>query len=250
MCGIAGILSFDGRPPEEAGLRAMGDALRHRGPDADGYHVDASAAPSVGLVHRRLSIIDLSAAADQPLANEDGSVHVLLNGEIYNFQELRGGLEGRHAFRSHGDTEVIAHLYEDRGEEVVAALDGMFALAIWDARTRRLLLARDHFGKKPLYYWQDSRRFVFGSEIKALLAAGVPVEMAEENLGEYLAFGYVPRAGTPKLAQIAALVAAGQSAAGAKEQSALAVVVPQLYEVESRGIVAGRLTQDPLTGEP
>ena len=192
MCGIAGILSLDGRPPEEAGLRAMGDALRHRGPDADGYHVDASAAPSVGLVHRRLSIIDLCAAADQPLANEDGSVHVLLNGEIYNFQELRGGLEGRHAFRSHGDTEVIAHLYEDRGDEAVAALDGMFALALWDARARRLVLARDHFGKKPLYYWHDERRLVFGSEIKALLAAGAPVEMAEENLGEYLAFGYVP----------------------------------------------------------
>ena len=192
MCGIAGVLTFDGAPVEQATLAAMGNCLRHRGPDAAGYHTDATAIPGIGLVHRRLSIIDLSTAADQPLPNEDGSVLVLLNGEIYNFRELRSALASRHSFRSHGDTEVIAHLYEERGEDAVAALDGMFALAIWDARARRLLLARDHFGKKPLYYWHDERRLVFGSEIKALLAAGVPVEMAEENLGEYLAFGYVP----------------------------------------------------------
>ena len=218
MCGIAGILTFDGAPVEQATLAAMGDCLRHRGPDAAGYHTDASAAPGIGLVHRRLSIIDLSTAADQPLPNEDGSVLVLLNGEVYNFRELRSGLASRHSFRSHGDTEVIAHLYEDRGEEVVAALDGMFALAIWDARTRRLLLARDHFGKKPLYYWHDGRRLVFGSEIKALLAAGVPAEMAEENLGEYLAFGYVPTPrtlfrGIHKLPP-ASLVVTGADAAG------------------------------------
>src|SRR5262249_5889300 len=134
--------------------------------------------PAVGLVHRRLSIIDLSAAADQPLPNEDGTVQVMLNGEIYNFQELRAALAPRHTFRSHGDTEAIAHLYEERGPDAVAALDGMFALVVWDARARRLVLARDHFGKKPLYVWRDARRLVFGSEIKALLAAGVPVEMA------------------------------------------------------------------------
>jgi len=192
VCGLAGILTFDGAAVEHATLAAMGDSLRHRGPDAAGYHTEAVASPGIGLVHRRLSIIDLSTAADQPLPNEDGSVLVLLNGEIYNFRELRSGLAGRHSFRSHGDTEAIAHLYEDRGEDAVAALDGMFALVIWDARSRRLLLARDHFGKKPLYYWHDARRLVFGSEIKALLAAGVPAEMAEENLGEYLAFGYVP----------------------------------------------------------
>ena len=192
MCGLAGILTFDGAPVEQSTLAAMGDRLRHRGPDAAGYHADATAAPGIGLVHRRLSIIDLSKAADQPLANEDGTILVLLNGEIYNFRELRADLEGRHPFRSHGDTEVVAHLYEERGDDAVAALDGMFALVIWDARSRRLVLARDHFGKKPLYYWHDARRFVFGSEIKALLAAGVPAEMAEEGLGEYLAFGYVP----------------------------------------------------------
>src|SRR5438093_538368 len=218
MCGLAGVLTFDGAPVEQAALAAMGDGLRHRGPDAAGYHADAAAAPGIGLVHRRLSIIDLSKAADQPLANEDGTILVLLNGEIYNFRELRADLEGRHPFRSHGDTEVVAHLYEERGDDAVAALDGMFALVIWDARSRRLVLARHHFGKKPLYYWHDARRFVFGSEIKALLAAGVPVEMAEENLGEYLAFGYVPTPrtlfrGIHKLPP-ASLVVTGADAAG------------------------------------
>lgn len=192
MCGLAGVLSLEGGPPSPEVLERMAAALRHRGPDACGAHLDDRGAPSVALVHRRLSIIDLSESANQPLANEDGSVVVALNGEIYNFQELRRGLEGRHAFRSRGDTEVIAHLYEERGHEAIAALDGMFALALWDARRRRLLLARDRFGKKPLYYWSDGTRFVFGSEIKALLAAGVPAGFADENLAEYLAFGYVP----------------------------------------------------------
>jgi asparagine synthase (glutamine-hydrolysing) len=192
MCGLAGILTFDGAPVGEPCLEKMGAALCHRGPDAQGTTVDHAAAPGVGLVHRRLSIIDLSEAANQPLANEDGTVLALLNGEIYNFQELRASLEGRHTFRTHGDTEAIVHGYEEHGEDIVGKLDGMFALALWDARRRRLVLARDPFGKKPLYYWHDDRRFVFGSEIKALLAAGVPAEMADENLWEYLTFGYVP----------------------------------------------------------
>jgi asparagine synthase (glutamine-hydrolysing) len=170
----------------------MGASLAHRGPDAQGIYEDAAAAPRVGLVHRRLSIIDLSSAAHQPMANEDGSIQVLLNGEIYNFAELRRTLEGRHTFRSNSDTEVIAHGYEERGDDVIAGLDGMFTVALWDAGKRRLLLARDPFGKKPLYYWHDDQRFVFGSEIKALLAAGVPAEMDDSCLGEYLAFGYVP----------------------------------------------------------
>jgi asparagine synthase (glutamine-hydrolysing) len=192
VCGLAGILSFDGSPVDPGVLQRMGASLRHRGPDAEGTFEDHAGPPAVGLVHRRLSIIDLSAAANQPLGGEDARIQVMLNGEIYNFQELRGGLEGRHAFRTHGDTEVIAHGYEDLGEEIVPALDGMFALAIWDGRRRRLVLARDSFGKKPLYYWSDGRRLVFGSEIKALLAAGVGAEMADEHLPEYLAFGYVP----------------------------------------------------------
>ena len=196
MCGLAGILSFDGAPIARETLVRMADSLRHRGPDAAGFHEDAAAAPAVGLAHRRLSVIDLSAAADHPVASEDGSVQVLLNGEIYNFRELRRPLEERHRFRSQGDTEVIAHLYEERGDDTFAALDGMFAVALWDARRRRLVLARDAFGKKPLYYWADARRLVFGSEIKALLAAGVPAEMAEEHLAEYLGFGYVPTPAT------------------------------------------------------
>jgi asparagine synthase (glutamine-hydrolysing) len=196
MCGIGGIVWLQGGKAAEEHLRAMSRALQHRGPDAEGFYVDAAAAPAVGLVHRRLSIIDLSHVADQPLANEDGTIHVMLNGEIYNFQELRRDLERRHPFRSQGDTEVIAHAYEERGDDVVPALDGMFAFALWDGRRRRLLLARDAFGKKPIYYWQDGRRFVFGSEIKALLAAGIPAEMDAGRLGEYLGFGYVPTPAT------------------------------------------------------
>jgi asparagine synthase (glutamine-hydrolysing) len=193
MCGLAGIVHFDGQPVGREVLQRMGAALAHRGPDAEGFlNDDAVDGPSVGLVHRRLSIIDLSHVADQPLANEDGSVQALLNGEVYNFPERRAVLAGRHTFRSQGDTEVIVHGYEDEGDAVIAGLDGMFAIALWDARRRRLLLARDPFGKKPLYYWHDARRFVFGSEIKALLAAGVPAEMDEGALGEHLAFGYVP----------------------------------------------------------
>src|ERR1051326_3709236 len=172
MCGIAGVLTFDGAPVPEEALQKMGGALRHRGPDADGCLQENTKAPGIAFVHRRLSIIDLSHVADQPMPNEDGAVQVLFNGEIYNFRDLRSDLSQRHAFRSQGDTEVIAHGYEERGEEIFAQLEGMFAIAIWDARKRRLLLARDAFGKKPLYYWHDNRRFVFGSEIKALLAAG------------------------------------------------------------------------------
>src|SRR5712691_9043334 len=192
MCGLAGVLHFDGSPVDPAVLHRMGASLSHRGPDAEGIWEDHLGPPAVGLVHRRLSIIDLSPAANQPLSGEDERVQVMLNGEIYNFQELRAVLESRHTFRTHGDTEVVAHGYEDREEGIVPLLDGMFALAIWDARRRRLVLARDPFGKKPLYYWSDARRLVFASEIKALLAAGVPAEMADEHLGEYLSFGYVP----------------------------------------------------------
>ena len=177
MCGIAGIVELDGGPIARERLEAMGASLAHRGPDAQGVFVDAQAAPSVGLVHRRLSIIDLDRRADQPLANEDGTVQVLLNGEIYNFPELRAALEARHRFRTTGDTEVIVHGYEERGDAIVSALDGMFALAIWDGRARRLVLARDPFGKKPLYYAVDGRRLIFGSEIKAILAAGFPAAM-------------------------------------------------------------------------
>lgn len=192
MCGIAGVLSFAGGPVDEARLRRMAGALAHRGPDADGVWIDAAAAPSVGLAHRRLSIIDLSHVADQPIGNEDGRVLAMLNGEIYNYAELRRAQEGRHRFRSHGDTETIVHGYEDEGDAIVARLDGMFALALWDASARRLLLARDPFGKKPLYYWTDGQELLFASEIKALLAGGAPAALDPSGLPEYLAFGYVP----------------------------------------------------------
>ena len=196
MCGLAGVLTFQGDPlPDRQRLGAIADTLRHRGPDAEGFFLDDAAAPAVALVHRRLSIIDLSHVADQPLANEDGTVQVALNGEIYNFRELREELAARHTFRSQGDSEVIAHLYEERGLDAIPALDGMFAIVIWDAGRRRLVLARDPFGKKPIYYWTDGRRLFFASEIKALLAGGVPAEMNEAALGEYLAFGYVPTPG-------------------------------------------------------
>ena len=165
----------------------MSATLEHRGPDSHGLLVDGD----VGLAARRLSIIDL-AHGDQPIANEDGTVRAMLNGEIYNFAQLRRAQEGAHRFRSHGDTETIVHGYEDEGDAIVERLDGMFALALWDARRRRLLLARDAFGKKPLYYWTDGRELLFASEIKALLAGGAPASFDVSGLPEYLAFGYVP----------------------------------------------------------
>ena len=173
----------------------MAGALAHRGPDAEGVWIDAGAAPSVGLAHRRLSIIDLSHVADQPIGNEDGTVLVMLNGEIYNFAELRaraGGAPPLPLARRHRGRSCTAT--RSAGEEIVARLDGMFALALWDARRRRLLLARDPFGKKPLYYWtRRAARCVFASEIKALLAGGRAAPRSTRRaLPEYLAFGYVP----------------------------------------------------------
>src|SRR4029077_12780391 len=148
MCGLCGFLDRTGAPADAVRIGAMSDRLVHRGPDGEGLHLDGPLA----LGHRRLSIIDLSERASEPMTNEDGSLWLGLNGEIYNFRELRKDLEPRHRFRSSGDGEVILHLYAERGEEAVAALDGMFAFALWDARQRKLLLARDRAGKKPLYY--------------------------------------------------------------------------------------------------
>ncbi len=171
----------------------MTAALVHRGPDGLGLHVDGP----VALGHRRLSIIDLSEAASEPMSNEDGSLWLDFNGEIYNFQELRRDLETRHRFKSQGDGEVILHLYEERGDEAVAALDGMFAFALWDAKARRLLLGRDRAGKKPLYYHAGPGFFAFASEVKSLLAhPRVPRELDPAALPLYLAYGYVPTPGT------------------------------------------------------
>jgi asparagine synthase (glutamine-hydrolysing) len=189
MCGIAGVLYADpSRPTEPHVLRAMGDAIAHRGPDAEGYWAE----PGIGLVHRRLSIIDL-AGGDQPLSNEDGSVWAVFNGEIYNFAEIREGLEARgHRFRTRSDTEVLVHLYEERGDDLVEPLRGMFAFAIWDRRNRRLVLARDRLGIKPLYVHRGPGMLVFASEPKAILShPGVGREIDPEALEDYLAYGMV-----------------------------------------------------------
>ena len=190
MCGIAGVLYSDpSRPVSRAVLKAMGDAIAHRGPDAEGFWVDAG----LGLVHRRLSIIDL-AGGDQPIANEDGSIQVVFNGEIYNFRELRDGLEAKgHRFRTHSDTEILVHLYEEWGDGLVESLRGMFAFALWDRRRRRLLLARDRLGIKPLYFYRDADQFLFASELKGILAhPGLRPEIDVAALEDYLTFGVVP----------------------------------------------------------
>jgi asparagine synthase (glutamine-hydrolysing) len=165
MCGIAGIVRSDGRPIHEEELRDMCRVMVHRGPDDEGVHLQAG----VGLAMRRLSIIDLH-SGHQPVANEDGSVWVVFNGEIYNYRELRKELEGRgHQFRSSSDTETIVHLYEEFGTRAVERLRGMFAFAVWDDRRRELLLARDRLGIKPLYYAEREGELVFASELKSIL---------------------------------------------------------------------------------
>jgi asparagine synthase (glutamine-hydrolysing) len=184
MCGIFGAL---GVVAPDA-LERVSAAMAHRGPDAEGRFANAD----VTLLHRRLKIIDLSPAGNQPMPNEDGSVQVVFNGEIYNHHELRRQLErAGHRFRSRCDTEVIAHGYEQWGDGVVEKLDGMFSFGLWDARRQRLLLARDRVGKKPLYF-SRTPTFRFASTISALHAAGAPRGVSTEALPFYLAYGFVP----------------------------------------------------------
>jgi len=188
MCGIVGILALDPREhvdPER--LRRMRDALRHRGPDGEGLHLDGP----VGLGHRRLAIVDVEGGR-QPMANEDGTAWITFNGEIYNHAALRPGLLARgHVYRTRSDTETILHLYEEEGDRCVERLSGMFAFAVWDGGRRRLLLARDRLGIKPLYYALTRRELLFASEIKAILAAGFPPELDETVVPEYLANRFV-----------------------------------------------------------
>ncbi len=199
MCGIAGYLTA--KLDEELGpsLRRMAAALAHRGPDDEGFFEAATRGGDrrVGLAHRRLSIIDLS-TGHQPMSNEDGAVQIVFNGEIYNFPQLREELIAKgHAFRTRSDTETIVHAYEEWGAECVARFRGMFAFAIWDARAERLLLARDRYGKKPLFLYQTQGLLLFASEIKALLAfPGVPRQVDRGALWDYFAYRYVPAPAT------------------------------------------------------
>ena len=183
MCGICGIAEASGTV-DPARLEAMSATLVHRGPDSEGSYVDGP----VALAARRLSIIDLD-TGDQPIANEDGTVHVVQNGEIYNYQELRAELErAGHRFRTRSDTEVLVHLYEEEGERFAARLRGMFAVAVWDGRSRRLVLARDRFGIKPLYYRTHEGDLEFASELRALPRGEVDLDALEC----FLAFNSIP----------------------------------------------------------
>ena len=189
MCGIAGLLYVDGeRPVLQQQIASMCAALYHRGPDDEGIYLDGS----FGMGIRRLAIIDLL-TGHAPLSNEDGTVWVVQNGEIYNFPELREQLQLRgHRFRSSCDTEVIAHLYEEEGPACVRSLRGMYALALWDEKRKTLLLARDRLGIKPLYYTYDGARLLFGSELRALLAAGLEPQLDLQALHDYLSLSYIP----------------------------------------------------------
>jgi asparagine synthase (glutamine-hydrolysing) len=190
VCGIAGIVYFDGRKAEKTLLKRMTDAIAHRGPDGEGHLLSGP----VGLGHRRLSIIDLSASGHQPMSNEDGSVWITYNGEIYNFRELRKELEEEgHVFRSRTDTEVVIHAYEQWGFECLHRFNGMFAFGLWDEKKRALWLVRDRLGVKPLFYCRLPHSLLFGSEIKAILGdSEVDRSIDFEAMAYYLALNYTP----------------------------------------------------------
>src|SRR6185436_11205926 len=189
MCGIVGILKLKpGERVEETRLARMRDTLRHRGPDGEGLHVEGP----IGLGHRRLAIVDPKGGR-QPMANEDQNVWIVCNGEIYNHPAIRPNLEARgHRYRTRSDNETILHLYEEEGDGCVESLRGMFAFALWDGRSSRLLLARDRLGIKPLYYALTDDELIFASEIKAILAAG-PIKpvLNREILPEFLATRFI-----------------------------------------------------------
>ncbi|MEW6735027.1 MAG: asparagine synthase (glutamine-hydrolyzing), partial [Acidobacteriota bacterium] len=194
MCGICGIYKYGQVQGEitQSLIVSMRDRMVHRGPDDAGVYISPDG--RVGLGHRRLAIIDLSPAGRQPMANEDGTVWISFNGEIYNHSKLRGELISKgHIYTSESDTETIVHLYEERGLDFVSALDGMFTIALWDSKESRLILVRDRLGKKPLYYTQLSGQLLFASEIKSLLAhPSVTRDIDEEALYHYLTFLTTP----------------------------------------------------------
>jgi asparagine synthase (glutamine-hydrolysing) len=182
MCGICGFCGFE----DKNVLKRMVKILLHRGPDDSGFYTDEN----VSLGHTRLSIIDLSQKGRQPMRNEDGTVWITYNGETYNFKDLRGDLEGKHDFYSNTDTEALIHAYEEYGLDFIKKLRGMFAFALYDSEKEKLVLARDPIGKKPLYYYWDGEKFIFASEIKAILEAGIKREIDTEGLCAYLTHQY------------------------------------------------------------
>ena len=190
MCGIAGIVTRRGEPPDRVLLERMAESLRHRGPDDSGIEISGP----VGFAFRRLAILDLSPAGHQPMVNEDGSCCVMFNGEIYNYVELREELEKLgYIFRSRSDTEVILHLYTRQGTNALNRLNGMFAIAIHDRNNNRVILARDRMGKKPLFYWQGPFGLAFASELRALrLLPGFPADLDPEALGLFVMLGWIP----------------------------------------------------------
>ena len=189
MCGLSGFVAPDHRRADPAIVRRMTATLRHRGPDDEGYYVDGQ----VALGHRRLQIIDLT-TGHQPIANETGTVHAILNGEIYNYRRLAEQLRARgHRFTTSSDTEVIVHAWEEFGEDCLAEFDGMFAFVIWDAERQTLFAARDRMGEKPFYYAERNGWFVFGSELRALLAhPEIRRDLDLRSVARYLGNGYVP----------------------------------------------------------
>lgn len=205
MCGIAGIVNFEGSPVDRNILKRMTDTLCHRGPDEGGYFINSSVAGigpkwkgivgpgNVGLGHRRLSIIDIS-SGHQPMASADGKIWIVFNGEIYNFKSLREDLQKKgHTFQTRSDTETIIYAYRQWGQDCVTRLRGMFAFAIWDEDKQQLFIARDRIGKKPLYYRWNGDQLLFGSELKAILAyPGVPRELNPQALYDYFCLLYIP----------------------------------------------------------
>lgn len=189
MCGISGIINLDKKKESDRNIRQMIKTLEHRGPDDTGYHLDEN----ISLGFARLSIIDLSKRGHQPMSNEDGSVWVVFNGEIYNFASLREKLDKKHEFRSKTDTEVIVHGYEEWGEKILDKIEGMFGLAIYDKKKEKVIIARDRIGKKPLFYYKNNDKFIFGSEFRSIIKiiSKKDIELDERTLKLWNGFPYL-----------------------------------------------------------